>query len=252
MSNINPLGTVTIECGPNSLVLPVNPDQQLSHDIRVTVVQTLGGYYFDDFGMGIPQLQLSGTSAFQSGQARFNGQPVDGNTAIQHLYTDIIQYYFKSSSNGSNSATMKIYDDAFGRWWQVKPIGQLQLSRVNSDPLVINYSQTFVVIQDGNLSSTQQKVPDNVIITWSSASSVSSQASTSVHAAASTASSVKQTPNFVYTVQSGDTLWTIAKQYLPQQATSEQVQQLVNQIVQVNNLRSPSLIFPGERLTIPA
>src|SRR5579875_2925400 len=122
----------------NILILPVNPDSTLSQDIRVTVTQTISGYYFDDFGLGIPTVQLQGNTAYRSKQGKFNGQWVDGNTAAQHLHRDIIKYYFDQEQAGKSMA-MYIYDHAFGRAWQVKPMEQLQLSITNQNPLVVNY-----------------------------------------------------------------------------------------------------------------
>jgi len=255
---LNTNGTVTIEVGPEGgppssiLVLPVNPDQQLTQDYRVTAVQTLSGIYTDDFGIGISQIQLSGTTAFSVGQGRFNGQPVDGDTAAKNLYLNILNYYFQREENVPGTTIMEIFDDAFGRAWQVKPIGQLQLTRSSSSPLTLNYSQTFIILKDYLTNAPQTKTPDPIKAIWQTTTSVQSQTKKNVSQATNKAKTVKQTKDFQYTVQSGDTLWAIAARYLPKQATPSQIQNLVNQITSVNRLRNPNLIFVGERLTIPA
>lgn len=255
---INPSGVVTIEVGPASgppssiLALPVNPDQSLSQDIRVTAIQTLVGAYFDDFGLGLTTLQLSGTTAFNSPQGKFNGRHIDGNEAAHNLYKNIIAYYFQREESVKGSTVMHIYDDAFGQSWQVKPIGQLQLSRVSSDPLVLRYSQNFIVIQDLMMPFATQPIPDPVQVVWKSPTNLKNYTGGSVAKSASKTTSIKQTPDFVYVVQSGDSLWTIAQRYLPKQANNTQIANLVNAIVAKNRLRNENLIFEGERLTIPA
>ena len=54
-------------------------------------------------------------------------------------------------------------------------------------------------------------------------------------------SNVNEIGTIVYTVVRGDNLWNLAKRY----STT------INQIVQINNIRNPNLIYPGQLLTIP-
>lgn len=258
MPSWNPNGVVTIEVGPSGgapssiLVLPVNPDQNFTQDYRVTVVQTISGIYTDDFGIGISNLQLSGTSGFRALQGKFNGNPVDGNTAIFNLNKNIINYYFTREANIKGSTVMTIYDDSFGRAWQVKPIQQLQLQRVSSAPLVVNYSCSFVVLKDFQMNLPNIHIPDPIQAVWQTKKSVQQQSQSRVASASTLATSVKQTPTPVYEVQNGDSLWAIAKMYLPTNATNIQIQALVDKITSTNGLRNPNLIFKGEVLKIPA
>lgn len=247
--NVN--GTVQLDMNGTTLVLPVNPDQQFSQDFRVTIVQTLSGIYSDNFGAGISQIQLSGTTALNSPQGRFNGQPVDGNTAAMHLYRDILLAFSNLDAAGQNP-TLNIYDDCFNRSWKVKPIGQLQMTRQSTDPLILKYSQTFVVLQDNLAPYAAQKVTDPVQIIWQSPVSLANYTQTNVTTANTHATSVKQTPNMTYIVQSGDTLWAIAQRYLPSGSNGTAVSNFVNRIVSLNGLKNENLIFPGENLKIPA
>lgn len=252
-------GVVTIEVGPaggpasSILTLPVNPDQSLTQDYRVTVQQTWNGIYTDDWGVGVEQIQLNGTTAFSVGQGKFNGAPIDGETAARNLYANCLNYYFQREEKESGTTTMFIYDDVFGRAWQVKPIGQLQLTITNNSPVVFNYSQTFVVLKDlltGTPTTTTTTDPVKAI--WQTTTSVKSKAKSSVSAAKTTAVTVKQTKDIVYVVKSGDTLWTIATEYSSKTATDTQIQNLVNQITSLNSLKNADLIFPGEKLSIPS
>jgi nucleoid-associated protein YgaU len=47
-----------------------------------------------------------------------------------------------------------------------------------------------------------------------------------------------------YIVVSGDSLWAIAKKYYGNGSK-------YNRIVEANNIKNPSLIYPGQRLVIP-
>jgi nucleoid-associated protein YgaU len=54
-----------------------------------------------------------------------------------------------------------------------------------------------------------------------------------------------------YRVRSGDTLWGIAKRYLPSGSSAGMIQRYVAQIAAANQIANPNLIFPDQRLVIP-
>ena len=245
-------GVVSVEMNGNTLILPVNPSQSLSQDFRLTAVQTLSGFYTDQFGPGLEYIQLSGTTAFSSAQGKWNGQPVDGDTAGRHFYKDILMAFATLDQQGKKPS-LHIYDDAFLRAWKVKPIGQLQLTASPSDPIVKNYSQNFLVIQDMMTNTPHIAIADPIQSTWNNPKSIQSYTHAHVSTTVTNRSvPQRQTPNFKYTVAAGDTLWTIAEKYLPQQASNSQVANLVDKIVSANGLRNANLIFNGQLLTIPA
>lgn len=254
---INVGGTVTIQVGPvgkkptNVLVLPVNPDQVLAHNMRTTVTQTLSGIYVDRFGAGIQTVNLSGTTAWNSPLGKFNGNPVDGNTAAKHLYRDIILYYENQQLSKPNSMVMEIFNDVTGEAWQVEPVNTPSFQRTNQSPMVLYYSIDFVVLRDLTTGHQVQKVQDPIVQTFSSPKSVKQYSSTKVTTAKNKAVQVKQTPYVIRTVKSGENLWNIARSYLPKQATPAQVQKFVDEIASLNHLSNPDLIFPGEKLKIP-
>lgn len=248
-------GVVSLEVGPKGqrpshiLVLPANPDQQVSRDMRVTVVQTQDGIYTDDFGLGIQTLILSGTTAWNSPQGKYNGQHVDGNAALKHLYYDIIEYYFEQES--VHPMTLRIYDDAAGQAWEVKPIGQPTLKRSSVNPTTAFYTLELVVLRDLLSANAPVKTPDPVVHTFSTPQKIQTHAKTKTHHASQTLTRIKQTPDRVYVVQSGDSLWTIAQKFIPAASTPTQVQTFVGEMVRLNHLSNPNLIFPGEKLRIP-
>ena len=249
-------GVVTIEVGPKgqrpsrTLVVPVNPDQQITRDMRVTVVQTQDGIYTDDFGLGIQTLNLSGTTAWNSAQGRYNGQHVDGNTALKHLYYDIIEYYFLQETP-QNPMLMRIYDDAVGQAWEVKPIGQPTLKRSSQSPMTAFYTLDLVILRDMMGSTSAHKIADPIVHTFSTPKAIQAHAKARIHAVVQKAQAAKRTKNPIVYVASGQTLWSIAQLYLPKGATNAETSAYVAQIARANHIQNPNLIFIGERLSIP-
>ncbi len=248
-------GVVSVEVGPAGqrpariLVLPVNPDQQITRDMRVTVVQTQDGIYTDDFGLGIQTLSLSGTTAWNSAQGRYNGAHVDGNTALKHLYYDIIEYYFEQEN--AHPMLMRIYDDAVGQAWEVKPIGKPTLKRTSSSPTTAFYTLDLVILRDMMGSTAAHKIVDPIVHTFSTPKTIKAHAKARIHAAVTKAQAVKQTKNPIVYVASGQTLWHIAQLYLPKNATNAETNAYVTQIAHFNHIANPNLIFVGERISIP-
>jgi LysM repeat protein len=235
------------------LVFPANPDQHFSRDIRVTVMQSDDSIYTDDFGLGIQTLTLQGTTAWRSAQGRFNGQPVDGESAARHLQFDMIDWYFSMESAGPSpqGMIMTIYDHAFSRAWTVKPIGNIQFSITSSSPVTRNFSLQFLVLSDLTNGVTVTPIVDPVVQILKSPKQIEKYTKSQVKAVKQTTKANSKKPPFVYTVQSGDSLWSISKQFLSIAATDAQIETFVRDVSTQNHLANPNLIFPGERLIIP-
>ena len=249
-------GSVIIEVGvPNGamrkLTFPVNPDQQRSINIRTTVVQTINGIYTDKFGVGIQSITLSGDTAWNSPNGSYNGQKVDGNTAARHLEMDIVCYY-ESASLTNKKIQMFLYDDVRGQAWQVEPISNVQFTATSKSPITLQFVLPFVVIRDLLHDVKVKKPKDDVILTFASPNVIVQHAKTKVKAAQQRAVKKKQTPLVVRVVQSGDTLWAIAQDYLPKQASSADVESFVNKIATQNHISNPNLIFAGMQIRIPS
>lgn len=252
---MNTNGVLTIETGPNNgaststLVVPANPDQTQTTDWRYTATQTPGGAFVDIFGPGLQYITLSGNTAFDAAQGRYNGVHIDGDTAAKRLYQMLV--IFANDDEAGKGVVCNIHDDAFGRSWQVKPVGQLQLSRSNSSPTTLNYQQQFLILHNNITVVNQTPNPDPIASIWQTTSSVASKAKKGAASGSSRATGVSQTKDSVYYVKLGDSLWTIVQNYLPKQHTAKQTQNMVDGVVLANGLRNADLIFPGERLLIP-
>ncbi len=134
----------------HALQLPANPDEDDTYDLRVTLIQTITGAYTDDYGLGVPQLVLTGTTAWESPLGRYNGHAVNGPQAARHLYRDILQYYFglEHGHTSPAGAEMVIYDEAGGRAWRVKPITNMRAQQSHTDPMVKRYTLNLIVEAD--------------------------------------------------------------------------------------------------------
>lgn len=249
-------GAVLVRCGNadgtawNHVQFPVNPDIEQQYDCRVTLVQTDGGAYFDDYGFGITKLTLTSNTAWTSPKGLYNGFPANGYKIAKHLYADIMHYYFDLEHSNSNpqNVVMEIFDYTVGQAWQVKPIPPFfTLSRSKSEPMVYQYTFHCVVIKDltNDPSSPNVDLTDPVqsyIVTTAPHDSYSSPAQQTSTSAQGVSQAVQQT----YVVQSGDTLWSIAQSFYGDG-------NLYTLIADANSstVPNPNLIYPGQTLIIP-
>lgn len=247
----------------HALVLPANVETlQAPHPMRTTLTQTITGAYIDNFGAGIPILQLSGHTGWQVWQSgpippgRYNGAPVNGFAAFQHLYYDIILYYFLLCSyQGSQQPNVRceIVNAIDDNFWVVVPTGEFTPLRNKARPLLYQWSASFIVLQDlAHAIVFQPPIPnpiDPLVTTQGSGPPPPSPqyiggsppARDPSHAPAAQA----QPPTTIaYTVQPGDTLWAIAQRFYGNGAQ-------YRVIAQFNHLADPNLIFPGQVLHIP-
>lgn len=251
MSFIQVGASLILEIPGRSLSFPANPDMQRSINVRLTVAQTPQGIYTDEFGEGVQTIVLSGDSAWNSNKGKYNGKQVDGNTAMRHLEMDIIRYYLSSIQKNPN-LTMRLYDDVRNQAWQVKPMGNVQFTASKTSPITLGFTLQFIVIKDLTNGMSTPKVVDPVKPIFQTPSSIQKHVFQQIQVIGSSLQSVKQTPAFRYQVKIGDTLWTIAEQFLPRTSSNVEITRFVNEIVTKNYLSNPNLIFVGQILLIPS
>lgn len=246
--------------GGHYLVFPVNPDIQFQRAIRTTATQTIQGAWIDDFGLGIGQLTVTGHTGWAGivGGYAENGGPVtpcNGFEAFQHLWYDLIEYYFALESaqvQQPPAVTMQWFNNIDEQFFVVKPTNALQLLRSKSKPYLYQYTLSFWVLYDHNHPGAVSPVADPIdpLINTRPDRSVST-----LTLGPNPVSQALPPPGHVVTVQAGQTLWGIAAQWLTQQGqptNNAAIATVVQAIAQANQLANPNLIYPGQQLTIPA
>ncbi len=243
-SLLNPVGALTF---------PANPDIDNTVDLRTTLIQTRVGAYYDKFGIGIPTLVLSGTTAWLSAQARWNGRWVSGKEAALHLARDIVGWYEAQAkaSQTPSGVEMQVVDEAGGNLWTVEPITNVQFSQTQAAPIQIFFTLNLSVILDHMTGIPGPPPPD-----WL-AQHIGNRGIRQPHAEKHLATHAKQAqhqrqhPYMTRTILSGETFWSIAQSVLGQNATEQQVMAEVHAIEHANPALNPNSLLPGIRVRIP-
>ena len=154
-------------------VFPVNPeDFDYNRPERVRVTQTLGDPFIDDFGIGMPTLNVKGTTGWRT-RPGINGK--DGHGAFRELHRDFFDRFFKlredQISAGGDPDQIKL--------WVVNNVDQMsfavvptdfKLLRSKSRPLLYQYDLSFTVVKDlTQLQSTSYTDPLSVETNWQDA-----------------------------------------------------------------------------------
>lgn len=134
---------------PVKVSLVVRPEDLSRPDVsRAAVVQTLGGAWWDDWGPGLPSVQISGTTGWGGGN-----RP-DGLEAFKTLHSTIFQEWHKQRADaieaGLDPEMVKLIfcDDLDEFTWVVLP-QQFQLRRNKSRPLLSQYMIQLAYLADG-------------------------------------------------------------------------------------------------------
>lgn len=136
----------------------LNPEEyQQEEPNRASVVQTKGGAYVDDFGGGVPTLQMKGTTGFkQSGGYNTGGT---GFVRFKALRDIIRKYYFDVApgSTITDDKEMIFLNYTDGEHWVVVP-KNFKLMRSVSRPLLYAYEIDLILLRPAYMPST---VSDN-------------------------------------------------------------------------------------------
>lgn len=233
------------------LVLPVNPDIQITPILRTTATQTIGGVYIDNFGVGVANLTMSSHTGWQVGAGSYQRQPIDGKGAFDHLWVDIIFYYFDCLNTQTAvwppQTTLQFFNNIDGQFLSLVPTGQPQRVRNHAKPYLYQYNVTFIVAYDLNHSTATNPVPtplDPLIqLTGPTAPTGGTGGSTPPGGTPTTIHrvTVQATPPL-------DTVWGLCAQFVSGNAA---IAQLVQATVALNHLGNPNFVIPGETLSIP-
>jgi hypothetical protein len=133
---------------PTSYSFGIPPESLTRTEInRVTVQNALGGAWVDDFGPGITQIQLSGTTGWRG----FNG--TDGLALFQNLHTLVMKTWNQkrqqAMSKGLDPSQVElIFADAIDGTVDVVIPTSFTLRRSKQSPLIARYDISLLVTGD--------------------------------------------------------------------------------------------------------
>jgi hypothetical protein len=218
----------------------------------------------DNFGLGIGTLTLSGHTGWASAGGSYNGQPVNGAQAFDHLWYDIVEYYFALQSQQATTTpqvTMQFGNDMDGWYFDVLPTSSPQPfseMRSKTQPLLEQFTLSLLVLRDNRHPGAVSPLADPIDPLIQTAPATAPRGAigptpptpghtptpSPVHTALPARSQV-------VTVTAGQTVWGIAQAYLSPPQTAARTAAAVQAIAQANQLANPNLIYVGQTLTIP-
>jgi hypothetical protein len=134
---------------PTSVDLVIRPEELTRTDSsRMSVVQTLGGAWADNFGPGLPQITISGHTGWRP-QA-FTG---DGEARFAQLKTMVFdQYHIRKQAavmaGRDPNLVQLIFSDALDNFSVSVAPGQFVLRRSKSRPLLMMYQIPMTVLDE--------------------------------------------------------------------------------------------------------
>lgn len=148
---VNSLKRIEFEFQKKTYRFALNPEQLTQEEPnRMSVVQTKGGAWVDDFGGGLNTIVLKGTTGFKN----TSGVGTDGFEKFKELRDLIRTYYFKQEpgTEVKEENELKFYNHTDGEAWIVVP-KVFSLMRSVSRPLLYLYDIQLVAIRPANLPS---------------------------------------------------------------------------------------------------
>lgn len=133
--------------------LIINP-QELSKQepVRANVVQTLGGAYVDDFGRGLPRVNISGHTGWRLKPMPDGSAMQDGWQAFKALRNDVFRYFTDVKDDvrtylRNPNYIMRWYHWSQDEYYNIQPL-EFDLQQSVSNPLFYQYTINFICLQD--------------------------------------------------------------------------------------------------------
>lgn len=122
-----------------------NPEElSIPEPVRFQLLQTAGGVYIDNFGRGIAQISLQGTTGW-SLRSTSTGE-ADGVQQFKKLRNQVYRAYIDGDNTSApDEYELRLHDVGLGDTYIVFPT-QFQLSRSRTRPLLFQYNFQLVVI----------------------------------------------------------------------------------------------------------
>lgn len=120
----------------------VNPqDMSVSEPARVSVQQTLGGAYIANFGQGIHNVTISGTTGYN---ARINaeGRKTDGYSELQDIRRKLYRDFIRTKSS---QLEMFWYNWEDQEYYKIYPTN-FRVMRNHAEPTLYRYEMSFTTL----------------------------------------------------------------------------------------------------------
>ncbi len=152
-----------------TFVFPVNPDEfSVDRQERVTVTQTLGDPFLDEYGKGLPTLSMHGTTGWR---IRPKIDKKDGHESFHRLRRDFIDAFFDERQKkldaqlDPDDVALIIVNNVDDLCYRIVP-KTFKLLRNKTAPLLYQYEMSFVVVESLNSSITRLTHFDDDLPNW--------------------------------------------------------------------------------------
>lgn len=128
--------------------VPPPEDMAYTYPTRATAINTLGGAYIDDFGAGIPEINIRGNTGYKMGGGMGQGVQSDGGVLMASLRNMIVQSYhaqrkaMAAAGQDPDTIQLMLVDTLNMAMFKVYP-RQFQLQRTKTSPLLYRFTMQF-------------------------------------------------------------------------------------------------------------
>jgi hypothetical protein len=140
----------------------LNPEEySQSETNRVTVTQTKGGAWVDEFGAGLPTITFKGTTGFKNGTK----SGTTGYTKFNELRTQIRDIYDRVSPGTviPDNKEVYFYNYTDGDYWVVVP-KTFELMRTVARPLLYTYNIELICLRTANMPSSNAQGASSTVL----------------------------------------------------------------------------------------
>lgn len=132
-----------------SHTLTINPEELTQREpARTEIIQTIGGAYVEDWGAGLIEFTIRGTTGYR--KRNIEGRETDGFQEFKNLRSDIYRYFLNpegaSKRDSKDSYALNFYNWEDGEYYQIHP-KNFQLNRSKQRPLLYTYDFSFVCLR---------------------------------------------------------------------------------------------------------
>lgn len=159
---VNTLKRIEFELHGRTYKFILNPEEfSQPEPNRVSLTQTKGGAWIDDFGGGVPEIAFKGTTGFKNG----TGDPTSGFNKFKELRDLIREYYFKQApgTEVTEKQEMIFHNYTDGEHWVVTP-KIFSLMRSIARPLMYLYDIQLICQRPANVPASKDENFDIVVL----------------------------------------------------------------------------------------